>query len=376
MKPNPQETLATLALTRMRGIGAHTARALLQAAGSAEALFALSEDGLEELIPGCTPKLKAALADRSEALRYAEAACQAAEKGGYRIVSYWDDDYPERLRECEDAPPVLYYRGTASLNTAHSVAIVGTRRMTPYGSSLCEAFIRDLASLCPGTLVVSGLAYGVDICAHRAALAHGLPTVGVLAHGIDTIYPPLHRNTAAEMTRRGGVLTEFPVGTRPERQNFVRRNRIIAGICEATLVVESASKGGALITSGIAQSYNRECFAFPGRIGDEYSEGCNRLIRDNKAALITSAEDFAKALNWTQGKEGQKPVVQRELFPELTAEQEKVVQVLRRFPEGAPLNTLVVECNLPVYRLSTLLFELEMKGLVRPLYGGLYRLLG
>lgn len=375
MKPTPQETLATLALTRIRGIGLHTACALLQAAGSAERLFAMTEEEMESLASGSATRLKAALAARDEAFHYAEAACLEAEKGGYRIISYWDDDYPERLRECNDAPPVLYYRGTATMNAARSVAIVGTRRMTPYGSSLCEAFVRDLASLCPGTLIVSGLAYGVDICAHRAALAHGLPTIGVLAHGIDTIYPPVHRNTAAEMTRNGGVLTEFPAGTRPERQNFVRRNRVIAGICEATLVVESASKGGALITSGIAQSYNRECFAFPGRIGDECSEGCNRLIRDNKAALVTSAEDFAKALNWPTGKEAQRTPVQRELFPELSDGQKRVVQALRRFPEGAPLNTLVVECDLPVHKLSPLLFELEMKGIVRTLYGGLYRLL-
>ena len=375
MKPDRQETLASLALTRIRGIGAHTARALLAAAGSAARLFEPGAAAQLNLPPGSAERLKSLLADREEAFCYARAAWETAERGGYRIIPYWEDDYPERMRECCDAPPVLYYRGTASMNAAHSVAIVGTRRMTPYGASLCEAFVRDLAQLCPGTLVVSGLAYGVDICAHRAALACGLPTIGVLAHGIDSIYPPLHRSTAAEMTHRGGVLTEFPPGTRPERQNFVRRNRIIAGICEATLVVESAIKGGALITSEIALSYGRECFAFPGRADDEFSAGCNRLIRDNKAALVTSAEDFAKALGWTTA--GAAPrAVQRELFPKLGAEEESVVQALRRFPEGAPLNTLVVECNLPVYRLSALLFELEMKGLVRPMYGGLYRLLG
>lgn len=374
MKATRQEILASLALTRLRGIGAQSARALLQACGSAALLFE-DETSVEQLVPGCTPRLKAALAHRDEAFRYAEAALEEAEKGDFRIIPYWDDDYPERLRECEDAPTVVYFRGSGSMNAAHSVAIVGTRRMTPYGSSLCEAFVGDLAKLCPDTLVVSGLAYGVDICAHRAALRHGLPTIGVLAHGMDTLYPPSHRGTAAEMTQKGGLLTEFPTGTRPDRPNFVRRNRIIAGICEATLVVESAAKGGALITARIAQSYNRECFAFPGRVGDEWSEGCNHLIRDNKAALVTSAEDFVRALNWPTGAQAQRPV-QRELFPELTAEQEQVVQALRRFPEGAPLNTLVVECNLPVYRLSTLLFELEMKGLVRPLYGGLYRLLG
>lgn len=189
------------------------------------------------------------------------------------------------MRECDDAPLALFYRGNADLNTLHIINIVGTRHATPYGQDICTRFLADLSVLCPNTLIVSGLAYGIDIHAHRAALQNHFKTIGVLAHGLDRIYPAEHRKTAVSMLEQGGLLTEFTSGTNPDRQNFVKRNRIVAGMSDATVVIESAAKGGALITAELAESYHRDCFAFPGRCNDEYSIGCNNLIRKTKQCL-------------------------------------------------------------------------------------------
>lgn len=189
------------------------------------------------------------------------------------------------MRECDDAPLALFYRGNADLNTLHIINIVGTRHATPYGQDICTRFLADLSALYPDTLIVSGLAYGIDIHAHRAALQNHFKTIGVLAHGLDRIYPAEHRKTAVSMLEQGGLLTEFTSGTNPDRQNFVKRNRIVAGMSDATVVIESAAKGGALITAELAESYHRDCFAFPGRCNDEYSIGCNNLIRKTRQCL-------------------------------------------------------------------------------------------
>jgi DNA processing protein len=235
--------------------------------------------------------------------------------------------------------------------------------------------MQDLADLCPDTLIVSGLAYGIDIHAHRNALKHKLPTVGVLAHGLDRIYPSAHRKTAIEMMDHGGLLTEFMSGTNPDRQNFVRRNRIVAGMSDATIVVESAAKGGALITAELAESYHRDCFAFPGRVTDIYSAGCNELIKNNRASLILSAEDFVNAMGWASNHRKPKEAVQRELFLDLSDEEKNIVELLQETPEGIQINTLIVKANIPIHRMSPLLFELEMKGVVRALAGGIYQLI-
>ena len=253
--------------------------------------------------------------------------------------------------------------------------MVGTRRATDYGKQFCADFLRDLAVLCPDALVVSGLAYGIDIHAHRAALANHLSTVAVLAHGLDRIYPYVHRKTAIDMLPQGGLLTEFLTGTNPDKHNFVSRNRIVAGMSDATIVVESAAKGGSLITAELAEGYHRDCFAVPGRITDESSIGCNRLIRDNKAALIQDAEEFVRIMGWAVAEQ---PVriegIQRNLFPELTEEEELVVRILMRQGD-LHINALVVEADIPVNRMSALLFELEMKGVVKAMVGGVYHLL-
>ena len=288
-----------------------------------------------------------------------------------------DDDYPQRLCECPDAPLVLYYKGNCDLNQTKIVSIVGTRQMTVYGQDLIRRFVRDLKRLCPEVLIVSGLAYGVDICAHRQALENGYETVGVLAHGLDEIYPSAHRETAKQMLRQGGLLTEYMTETRSDKLNFVKRNRIVAGMSDATILVESASKGGGLITTGIAMDYDRSVFAFPGPVGAPYSEGCNNLIRDNGASLITCAEDFVKAMGWqndAQLKQAQTKGIERSIFPELSEEEQKIARILDEFGDFQ-LNQLSVKTNIPIGQLTALLFQMEMKGVIRPLAGGTYHLL-
>ncbi|WP_296261115.1 DNA-processing protein DprA [uncultured Phocaeicola sp.] len=367
---NTQETLYRLALPLLPGIGINSAHTLLQVAGSATVLFTHPED-LPDILPQASPKLIQAFG-HPEILRRCEAELAFAEKNQITCLTADDEGYPSRLRECSDAPLVLFYQGNADLNSRHIISIVGTRNATDYGKGLCGRFIHDLQELLPDVIIVSGLAYGIDIHAHRAALQYKLDTVGVLAHGLDRIYPYTHRHTAIEMISHGGLLTEFMSGTNPDRQNFVKRNRIVAGISDATLVVESASKGGSLITAEIAGSYHRDCFAFPGRIGDTYSEGCNHLISSNQAALLQNAEELVKAMNWNRPKQ-MPPAIQRQLFPELNAEEKLVVQLMQKHPEGIQVNNLVVESNIPITRMTGILFELELKGVIRNYAGGVYR---
>lgn len=359
-----QEKLYAIALSRLRGVSLAVVLDCLRRYGTAQAVYEHRHE-----IGG---RAGQALCDWSEALRRAEAELEFCARRDIRVLCLSDDAYPARLRECADAPPVLYYEGTADLNARRVVAVVGTRRVTDYGKDLCRRFVADLGAMFPDCLVVSGLAYGVDVQAHRAALEAGTETVAVLAHGLDTLYPSTHRPTAEAMTRQGGLLTEYVAGTRPDKGNFVRRNRIVAGMSDATVVVESADKGGALITARLAQDYAREVFAFPGRVGDACSAGCNALIRRNAAALVTSAADVAEALGWSPvAKSG---AVQRELFPELSADEMRLCDLLRGQEEKS-VNRLAVEADIPVQRVCALLFELELKGLVRPLAGGRFRLL-
>ena len=367
-----EEHLNTLALTRIPGLGLSSTHNLLNSLGSATTIFENRKD-LQSIVPGISGKLINAL-DCPEAFKRAEAELEFAEKNQIKVLTFCDEDYPSRLRECDDAPIALYYRGNADLNALRIINMVGTRKATAYGQDICQQFLKDLASYCPDVVVVSGLAYGIDIHAHRNALINGLDTVGVLAHGLDRIYPATHRKTAVEMLNQGGLLTEFMSNTNPDRQNFVRRNRIVAGISDATIVIESASKGGALITAELAESYHRDCFAFPGRIHDEYSIGCNRLIQTNRAALITSAQDFVEAMGWQTSSVAPK-AIQRELFPNLTEEEELIVNILKKSQDGMQINTLVVEANIAINRMSAILFELEMKGVIRTMAGGVYRLI-
>lgn len=370
---NNDERICSIALTLCPGIGHIGAKRLIDGMGSAAEVFRRREE-LVEAMPGVNPSVIAAL-DSPAAFLRAEREVAFVEKNRLTCLTLKDEAYPSRLRECEDAPVVLFFKGNTDLNRLRVVNMVGTRRATEYGKQFCTDFLRDLSALCPDVLVVSGLAYGIDIHAHRAALAHNLSTVAVLAHGLDRIYPYVHRKTAIDMLASGGLLTEFLTETNPDKHNFVSRNRIVAGMCDATIVVESASKGGSLITAELAEGYHRDCFAVPGRVTDAASIGCNRLISDNKAVLMLSAEDFVKAMGWADAGQPVKPeVIQRNLFPELTEEEERVVRILTSQGD-LHINALVVEADVPVNRMSSLLFELEMKGVVKAMVGGVYHLL-
>lgn len=367
------EHLCSIALTLCPGIGHIGAKRLIDGMGSAVDTFRRRKE-LPELLPTVNSAVVAAL-DCPAAFLRAEQEMKFIEKNHISCLTLNDEAYPSRLRECEDAPIVLFFKGNTNLNRLQVINIVGTRRATEYGKEFCANFLRDLSALCPDVLVVSGLAYGIDIHAHRAALANRFSTVAVLAHGLDRIYPYVHRKTAIDMLESGGLLTEFLTQTNPDRFNFVSRNRIVAGMCDATIVVESSEKGGSLITAELAEGYHRDCFAVPGRVTDATSLGCNMLIRDNKAALIQSAEDFVGIMGWmTTGRQEKEQSIQRDFFPVLSEEEDCIVRILSRQGD-LHINTLVVEANLPVNRVSALLFELEMKGVVKALVGGLYHLL-
>ena len=373
-----QEIFYAMALTRLTNFNFQQALALYKAVGSAQLLYEHRHD-IGDIVKDASPRLTEALKDWSDAMKRAETECRFMEEHRIRALTLTDDDYPQRLKECPDAPIILYYTGNADLNQKRIVSIVGTRRITTYGHDLIRRFIVDLRILCPEVLIVSGLAYGVDICAHRQALANGYPTVAVLAHGLDQIYPYRHRDTAAEMLNHGGLVTEFMTQTSADKPNFVRRNRIVAGMADATVLVESAVKGGGLITCEIAQSYDRSVFAFPGNVGQAYSEGCNNLIRDNGAALISNAQDFVKAMGWPTmqdmplfSQSSDAAVITQ--IPNLTPEEQQVVSLLQQ-TNDLQLNIISVKTDIPIGRLTALLFELEMKGVVKPLAGGTYHLL-
>jgi DNA processing protein len=373
-----QEIFYTMALTRLTNFNYQQALELYRAVGSAQLLYEHRNE-IGDIIKDASPKLMEALKDWDEPMRRAECELRFMEEHRIRALTLNDDDYPQRLTECPDAPIILYYKGQADLNQERIVSLVGTRRMTTYGQDLIRRFIADLRQQCPEVLIVSGLAYGVDICAHREALAHGYPTVGVLAHGLDQIYPYRHRETAAEMVNHGGLLTEFMTQTNADKPNFVRRNRIVAGMADSVILVESAAKGGGLITAEIAQSYARAVFAFPGNVGQMYSEGCNNLIRDNGAGLISNADDFVKAMGWPTVKD--MPLFSQSLasvvgsqIPNLTPEERQVVCLLQQ-TNDLQLNIITVKTGIPIGRLTALLFQLEMKCVVKPLAGGMYHLL-
>ena len=369
-----QEVFYTIALTRMTGFNTQMALQLYQELGSGEAVYDHRTD-IADVVPDCSPRLVEALKNWDDALKRAAVEMEFITKHGIQALTMNDDCYPVRLRECPDAPIIIYYKGNADLNQRRVINMVGTRRCTAYGQNLVHHFINRLRELCPQVLIVSGLAYGIDVCAHREALAAGYETVGVLAHGLDTIYPSNHRQVATEMIGHGGLLTEYTTQTDPLPNNFRQRNRIVAGMSDATVVVESAYKGGALITARIAQDYGRDVLAFPGAVGASQSEGCNHLIRDNKAALITSADDFVNIAGWQIDTEQSKPaIVERQIFPDLTQEEQQIVNLLQQ-TNDLQLNILSVKTNISIGRLTALLFQLEMKGVVKPMAGGIYHLL-
>ena len=365
------ELTALLTLNRIDGLGCIGAKYLYEQLGSAQEIFR-NREHLKDIIPGIDTHIIDALSD-SGYDSFIREELEFIEKHGIRCITPADHEYPARMLDCNDAPLVLFSLGNVNYNAARTVAVVGTRKATDYGRRMCHTFINELHQYCPDVTIVSGLAYGIDVESHKAALEAGFPTLGVLAHGLDMIYPPSHRSVAKQMLSEGGLVTEFMSRTVPLGPNFVRRNRIIAGLSDCVVVVESAAKSGSLITAEIAASYNRECFAFPGSVGDPYSVGCNELIRDNRAGLITSALDLVNSMNWNDYDRKKDPV-QKELFPDLTSEERMVYERIRLKAQGVHINTLITELNIPYPRLSTILFSLEMKGLAKQTPGALCKL--
>ena len=371
-----QELFYVMALTRLTNFNYQQALELYKTVGSAQLLYEHRNE-IGDIVKEASPTLMQALQNWDDAMKRADFELHYMQEHSIRGLVLGDDDYPQRLCECPDAPLVLYYKGNCDLNQTKIVSIVGTRQMTVYGQDLIRHFISDLKRHCSNVLIVSGLAYGVDIYAHREALSNGYETVGVLAHGLDQIYPYRHHETAAEMVNHGGLLTEFMSQTNADKPNFVRRNRIVAGMADATVLVESAAKGGGLITCEIAQSYDRSVFAFPGNVGSEFSKGCNNMIRDNVAGLISNANDFVVAMGWQDEalrKQAMADGIERNLFPDLSPEEQKVVSLLQQ-TNNLQLNILSVKTGIPIGQLTALLFQLEMKGVVKPLAGGTYHLL-
>ncbi len=364
-----EEIISTLTLTRLQGLTQSQALALVQYYGSATQALA-DKQSPEPHWAALLRNTSAVSMARDSAL----AEYDYCQQHHIQVLPVTSVDYPTLLQsdEVTDRPLQLFYRGTGSLNRRHIISVVGTRQITEYGKQLCVDLMRELSQLLPDVLIVSGLAYGVDIHAHRAALTNGLDTVAVLAHGLDRIYPRMHRDTALEMMQHGGLLTEYFTHTNPDKGNFVRRNRIVAGISTATLVVESANRGGSLITATLANSYGREVLAVPGRATDECSAGCNQLIFENKATLVTTAQNIVDTLGWKSAIASKQPV-QPSLFPLFTPEQEQLLATMKTADEFT-LDQLVSLTRLSVSHLTDMLFDLEDAAAVKRMPGNRYRL--
>lgn len=360
--------LYRVGLTFIPGIGDVLAKNLVAYCGSPEAVFTEKRARLER-IPGIG-KVLADMVSKATVLKRAEEELQFIEENNITPLFYTDAAYPKRLKNCNDSPVMLYYKGAADLNSARVLSIVGTRNMTKYGRKACEELVNDIAA--HDVLVISGLAYGVDVCAHKACIDLGIPTVGVLAHGLDRIYPHLHRSIANAMVPGGGLLTDFPSGTNPDKENFPKRNRIVAGMADATVVIESGIKGGSLITAEIANSYNRDVFAFPGRAHDQWSEGCNKLIKTNKAMLVESAEDILFLMGWLDLKKKEQKPVQKEIFLSLSPDEERLVNVLKE-KESTHIDDICFKAGFSMSKVAALLLSLEFSGVVRSLPGKMYQ---
>lgn len=357
-----------IALGLIPRIGDINARKLVSHLGSVEAIFHEPYGNLIK-IPGIGSGLARYISDKSY-LDTAEKEVEYVTKNKIRTYFYLDNDYPFRLRQCDDSPVVFFFRGDCDLNAAKILSVVGTRNATTHGKETCDKIIGGLAVGHPDLIIVSGLAYGIDIAAHKAALANNLQTIGVLAHGFKTTYPSVHTSIARTMVNKGGLLTDFISDALPERNNFIKRNRIIAGLSDAILVVESGIKGGALITADIANSYNHDVFAVPGRPYDQWSAGCNSLIRNNKAALTECSDDIEYFLNWKPEKT--KPPVQRTLFTDMDDTEKLIYELLMKEGE-LTIDTICRSLEIPVYKLSAMLLQMEFKGILKCSPGNLYR---
>ena len=359
-----------IAFASLQGMGVDLARKLLDVVGSEECFFSMNEKELRNLTRGRSKIYRDDY--RREVLQRAVQEEVFVREHGIQADYFTDENYPHRLLEAPDAPAMIYTLGDCNLESAHVISVVGTRHATQYGIRFCDTLIGELAQRLPDLVVVSGLAYGIDIAAHRAALKHGVPTVAVLPRGLNRIYPATHRNDAVAIAKRGGMLlTDYTSQDQVQKSNFLARNRIVAALSDCTVIVESAGSGGALVTASLAMSYNRDVMAVPGRCSDEFSTGCNKLIATNKAALITGADDLMAAMRWESAL--QQPQ-QLNLFPELSKEEQAVVDVIRSHGE-IHINTLADALSQPVYKLMSVLVELDCKNVIATLPGCRYALL-
>lgn len=360
------ELYHTLALMQVEGVGDVIAKKLIQHCGNAEAVFTSKKSQLQQ-IDGIGSVLIKNLQDKSVFVK-AEAEIQFIAQENISTTYIQEENYPERLKHCYDSPVLLFQAGNINLQNRRVISIVGTRQITTYGMEFTKKFMEEIAPLNP--IIVSGFAYGVDIYAHQMAMDCGLQTIGVLAHGLNQIYPKTHKKYMAKMEQNGGFLTEFWSTSKPDKENFIKRNRIVAGISEATLVIESAEKGGSLVTANFANDYNRDVFAVPGRTTDKYSQGCNNLIKTQRANLLTSAADLVYILNWELQRESQKSV-QKQLFISLTNEEQKIYDYLQTSGKEM-MDIIALECDFPIYRISSILLNMELKGVIRPLPGKMF----
>jgi DNA processing protein len=359
-----QDRFSFLALHFISGIGDQLVKQLVSYCGSAEQVFKTPKGKLLK-VPGVGPVTAESIRTGSTFHR-AEKEFMKAEKENTEILFYYDKHYPDRLKAIDDAPSILYYKGNANLNSKKSVAIVGTRQATDYGK---ERVVKIVEGLKPhDALIISGLAYGIDIQAHKQALKHNLPTIGVMGSGMDVIYPAAHKDTSKKMMDHGALLTENPFGTKPDAHNFPARNRIIAGMCDVLIVVEAAEKGGALITAEIANSYNKDVLAVPGSLDQTYSEGCNKLIRNNKASIFTSISDLEYLMNWSNETSAQQEVEPLD-FGSFSAEEQKVLSILQQKKAPVMIDELTIKTALSPSRLASLLLTLEFNNVVKSLPG-------
>ena len=360
-----EDLFYVLALLKVEGVGDIVAKKLLSHCPEPSEIFKSKASRLNS-VDGIGSVLIKNLKDKS-VFEKAEAELQFLEKNQIDVSFFLDENYPDKLKHCVDGPVLLFSKGNIQLKNRKIISIVGTRQISSYGMNFCKNLIGDLAPLDP--VIVSGFAYGVDIVAHQSALEHNLQTVGIVAHGLNQIYPKVHKKYIQRIEENGGFMTEFWSTSNPEKENFVRRNRIVAGISEATIVIESADKGGSIITANLANDYNRDVFAVPGRVGDFYSQGCNTLIKTQKANLLTGAADLIFNLNWDIKTETK--TIQKQLFVELNSDEQKIYDfILERKKEL--LDIIALECDFPVFKISGILLNMELKGVIRPLPGKQY----
>lgn len=360
-----QDLFHLLALQQVEGVGDIVAKKLITHCGSATEVFKTKTSQIAT-IDGIGSVLVQKLKDKT-IFEKAEEELHFIKSNDIKVAYFQEENYPNRLKHCIDGPVLLFTSGNIDLKNKKTISIVGTRQITSYGMEFCRKLIEELAPLDP--VIVSGFAYGVDIFAHQLAMEHDLQTIGVVAHGLNQIYPKTHKKYVAKVEQNGGFMTEFWSSSNPEKENFVRRNRIVAGMSEATIVIESAERGGSLITANLANDYNRDVFAVPGRTTDKYSQGCNNLIKTQKANLLTSAADLVYILNWDI--ESKAKPIQKQLFVTLENDEQKVYDYLLK--NGKELMDIIaLRCEFPIYKISGMLLNMELKGVIRPLPGKLF----